>query len=753
MKTLYWTLLLAVSVVYAQPIQWSHGVWDQDGPPTGKLLSENNGYWGDCALTGVEYRYLSQPTNPPDRLRSDSNTFGRRLLDGRFSGDWHVPVGQNRGPLLVLFDFKRPCLFTEVDLYAFRSNPHHFTLEVADDPDNGPWRKVYDKPLDKKDSSVFYRAKMPADSRGRYLKLSFNGQGTTCLDEVIVWGDAEVSDVCPEQIRPVHVPDLAADQRYSLPGIASSAYSLDDFAAWQKTLGVHQALPVLWAAADTSQPTAPVLPAVGIINAPLAMPLAQNEIESCYLTLTNPADHAVRVTLSADGPSGTGLQLTLLGGGVLPANRPKRPLTNEEQLRLFVTGDLPPDAEPEGDMQVLPFFAPGQQLGRSQMKRYLANAEALIDFPTVVLPPGGSLVVMLRVSSVEAIPGTYTAQLRAASDDGRLSVMPLGLSVVSLSLPWPDIWLRAWGVGTQQFPFESLERVQNDVETVRKLGATVWDGFPEPGSKAEFFAKTGPCHHHLMIRPRKYIYLGYGGKLKVEDLTEQDRLEIAEESRRLAAEAKGLGLGYDKWFMELWDEPGEGNSRLYGELARIIKGADPAIRIYMNPLFWRPGFPPQEVIFDHLKDFYNELIDISVPITNLVGDNLTTQELWSKPRMVQAHYLHPARRAGRGMSWKSFRHGFNGWGYYCYYAPQGNAWDIKTWTSLGYSYQMVFPGPKGAIITPIYETMREGWEDYRLLCALRAAGKQQLLDELLTASGQNQVNWQDLRNRALAAFK
>ena len=121
--------------------------------------------------------------------------------------------------------------------------------------------------------------------------------------------------------------------------------------------------------------------------------------------------------------------------------------------------------------------------------------------------------------------------------------------------------------------------------------------------------------------------------------------------------------------------------------------------------------------------------------------------------MVQAHYLHPARRAGRGMSWKSFRHGFNGWGYYCYYAPQGNAWDIKTWTSLGYSYQMVFPGPKGAIITPIYETMREGWEDYRLLCALRAAGKQQLLDELLTASGQNQVNWQDLRNRALAAFK
>ena len=66
---------------------------------------------------------------------------------------------------------------------------------------------------------------------------------------------------------------------------------------------------------------------------------------------------------------------------------------------------------------------------------------------------------------------------------------------------------------------------------------------------------------------------------------------------------------------------------------------------------------------------------------------------------------------------------------------------------------MVFPGPKGPIITPIYETMREGWEDYRLLYALRSAGHQQLLEELLTASRQSQVDWQDLRNRALEAFK
>jgi hypothetical protein len=119
----------------------------------------------------------------------------------------------------------------------------------------------------------------------------------------------------------------------------------------------------------------------------------------------------------------------------------------------------------------------------------------------------------------------------------------------------PDLWLRAWGVGTNQFPFESLERVQKDVETVRKLGATVWNGFPKPGSKAEFFAKTGLCQHYLMMRPSKYIDLGYCGKIKVEDLSDKERMEIAEESRRMVAEAKGFGLSHEQWFVELWDDP------------------------------------------------------------------------------------------------------------------------------------------------------------------------------------------------------
>ncbi|MDY0177182.1 MAG: hypothetical protein RBT25_09860 [Lentisphaeria bacterium] len=754
MRFLFGLLFGFAAVCQAGSIHWSHGSWDEEAP-AGKLLSENEGWWGDCVLTGVEYSYQSQPSNPPDRHKGESGVFGRRLLDGRFGGDWYVPVGQNRGPLVVVFDFKRPCVFNEVDIYATRSNPHSFVIEVAANMEEDGWQNVYEKPLDKEDSSTFYRAKMPESCHGRYLRLSFKGTGITWLDEVLVWGEAEVSETYPEHIRPVLVPELPPGKRYSLPGIASSVYSMDEFQAWRQSLGDMSGLPALWASIASAQPNKPVLPENEIINQPLVLDMAQNESECRYLTLSNPGEKEIRLRLSSRTEAGEALQIVLLGGGVLPVNRPKRKLSSEEMLRLFVTGNLPPDAEPEGDMQVLPFFAPGQQLGRSLMKRHLANAEALLDFPEVLLPPGGSMVLMLKAISANCPPGSYGGSLIAASEDGRNSVLPLAINVLPLPLPLPELWVRAWGTGTRQFPFESRKRMLADALSVRQLGATIWSGLPEAGGKAEMFGQSGETtFYHVMMKPAKYIHLGHGSKIGADDLDEKAILEIKDEARKMAAHVNaGLGLNYNQWFVELWDEPGEGNAALYGALARIIKEADANIRIYMNPLFWRPGFPPQELILEHLKEYYNQVIDISVPITNLVGDNLTTRELWSRPRQVRAHYLHPARRAGRGMAWKSFRHGFNGWGYYCYYAPRGNPWDISTWTSLGYSYQMVFPGPEGPITTPIYETMREGWEDYRLLYALQENNKTELLDELKRESSRRNADLQSLRARALEAFR
>lgn len=736
-----------------EPVYWAHGMWDDSGAPVGKLLSDNHGYWGESLLTGVEYSYESTPDNPPDVYKGNNDIFGRRLLDGNFGGSWHVPVGQKDKPLVVVFDFKRPCLFSEVDLYAMRAPHNSFTLEVAETLPIDSWRQIYTKPFNASETNTFYRARLPAQSNGRYLRLSFKGGRTSYLDEVIVWGDGEVSAQFPEQFTSVSAPPPPPGTRDSLPGIPSTRFTESAFAEWRERLGAKSALPLLWAAAPEAQPTKAILPEPGTINAAANLAMARNETESRYFTLTNPGKTNATVRLRVVQPDAKQFKCELLGGGVVPAVRPTRELSAEEQMRLFINGNLPPDAEPEGEMQVLPFFAPGQLSGASAMRRYLANPEAVQHFPIVTLPPGGSMVVMARLTTADTPPGNYRVSLQAVAPNAPLSEMSLDVTVVDLVLPQPDIWLRAWGPGTRQFPFESASRFKNDVAAVRDLGVTVWDGFPEPGAKAEFFGKGGRTYHHMMMRPARLISPGYNARLKAEDLTDDDRRDLTADTGAMVQEAKRLGLAYNQWFIELWDEPGENNALLYGELARIIKAADPKINVYMNPLFWRPGFPPQDEIHDKLKGFYNSVIDISVPIMNLVGDNLTTRELWEHPRLVNAQYLHPARRAGRGISWKSFQHGFNGWGYYCYYAPKGNPWDIQTWSGLGYAYQMVFPVANGVAITPIYETMREGWEDYCLLTALKDKGYDALLKELLTASTQKDPDWQKLRDKALARFR
>ncbi|MDD2599451.1 MAG: hypothetical protein PHO37_09515 [Kiritimatiellae bacterium] len=53
---------------------------------------------------------------------------------------------------------------------------------------------------------------------------------------------------------------------------------------------------------------------------------------------------------------------------------------------------------------------------------------------------------------------------------------------------------------------------------------------------------------------------------------------------------------------------------------------------------------------------------------------------------------------------------------------------------------------------PIYDVMRDGWEDYRLLAALRQRGKAQLADELLGAYRQAQP-LSELRLKALKAMQ
>jgi len=313
------------------------------------------------------------------------------------------------------------------------------------------------------------------------------------------------------------------------------------------------------------------------------------------------------------------------------------------------------------------------------------------------------------------------------------------------------------------FPFVYSDRATREVAYKQSLGITVWNGLPEPGTQAALARETGRTIHHVYGVPGKYIHGGYAGRIKPEELTEEDEAAIAEHVQGLVSRATELGLSYDDWYAELWDEPGKRNSLLYGALAGIIRKADPRVHIYCNPCFWAGnGVLGDDEVDEVLRPWYRENVDISVPLYLLLRDRPKVMELFGVPRFVNAFYNVASQSAKserapqvelyRRQAWDAFALGWNGWGFYSYYAPRGNPWsDLDgSWSEDRPDYLMVYPGPRGPIPTRQSESVREGWEDYCLLTLLKEKGLAEEVEAIVTAYRDGEPV-EELRRRALEA--
>lgn len=715
------------AVACAESVIWSDGFWDETGAPMGALLTDNPGWWGRSVFTGVTYSYEKGPTSPRDVLKGDKETFGRRLVDGNVNGDWNTPVGNSgRDPLVATFDFKRPCTFTEVDVFSSRTPTARGAIETS--PDGETWTTV----CAFQSMNAFARIRLDSGVTGRYMRLSFKAdKGISYLDEVLVWGEGEVSERYPEAIADIP------------PGDALKFTSRRDggIEIWP------MAKPTLEA-----KPGGPHASATEIL-------MARNETEVRYFAVVNAGAKAEEVAFVP--PSfGSGMATELCIGGVVRMTPPKVKLTEKQIIDLLIT-DVSKLEEDRGQvLDLQPFFAAAAKPAENFARKYLANPRQVTGFPAAVpLAPGEGCVVMLRVASDGAKPGVMRGVLRAGA-----ARMEVALDVRDVRLPELPLWIHAYSPFTRQFPFESDTRVENDAKRLAELGVSSCYGLPKPRSKPARLKAMMP--HTICAVPNWVSGRVKGGAYhgKWAHFDETNRAEIAEGAHGVVREARELGLKPEEYCIFLPDEPGRHNAVLFGEMARIVKAAEPTLQIYMNPCFWERGFPPETAILDCLKPYYNKVIDISCPIRNLVRESSAlTKELWTAKRRVNAQYIHPATRAGRSIAWSAFRNGLNGFGYYCYYAPRGNPWDIRTWKGLDYRYQMVFPLENDVAVTALYELMREAWEDYRLLEAVRRAGKNELLAELLGVYDKaqdytdienvpNRADFPALRNKALAAF-
>jgi hypothetical protein len=155
-------------------------------------------------------------------------------------------------------------------------------------------------------------------------------------------------------------------------------------------------------------------------------------------------------------------------------------------------------------------------------------------------------------------------------------------------------------------------------------------------------------------------------------------------------------------------------------------------------------------------------VDVSSPIYLLLRDRPKAGSLFAAPRLVRGFYTVSTQSAKsersaqvelyRRLAWDAAARGWNGWGFYSYFAPRGNPWDdfdAEWYTGENLpDYLMVYPGPRGPVPTRQSEAVREGWEDFCLLTLLRQQGLEREVAELCAACEAGEP-LTSLRERAL----
>ena len=705
---------IAILLAAALPFTWVTGERDAGPEPKGRLLTDNPGWHGRAVYTGVEYSFEPPvPDNPGDWFGEDRTVNGRRLLDGKIDGDWHVPVGSTEGDIKVVFDFKRGCVFNEVDLFSSRTEGA-ISGEVFASVDGKSWRKAGEfegaktRPL---------RIALRGKAEGRYLKLAAKAQAGQHLrlDEVLVWGEAKKGEKTPEAIKPIpyHGELQVSEKRDGGVKIVP----IGDIAYEDGTGFLDSSIRRF---VDSSVENSSIR---RFVDSSILM--AVSETESRYFAVVNETAKRVAVPVKIEG-AGDGVESELLVGGLVRIEHPTRKLTARERFDMTIVGEDPK----AGDLDRLgffPFFSERMIPEANFLAKRIANPWQVKRFPKAMgLNPGEAAVVMVKLTTKNAKPGKRAARLVAGN-----AALTIDLTVADFRLSEQRPWVYAWNPFTRQFPYESAARLKNDAEAMIKLGVTHYFTWPDPGTKGEYVMKHlenstfADWMTHAPVFNRAYAG-------KVDELTDEDKEAIRESYEQNIARAKRDGLPLERLFLELPDEPGVRSSHGVGEMAKYAKVIHPEIGLFSDPSFWMgENFANHDLIYSRLGDWF-DLVDISVPYRTLVEDADNRAKLFAKPRRVKAQYAHPPRRAGRSIAWNSIRYGLDGFAFWTYFAPSGDPWDMRTWDIYEYDRcEMVFPLENGVAITPLYETMREAVEDYRLLKALEERGETAKLKRLI----------------------
>lgn len=759
MRTLKYNLVIITLIslfvfnhLAAAGLQWFDGSIDESNEPPGKLLSDNEDYYGECVLTGVEYTYEIAPDKPAENRPSRTGVPGRILLNGRRGKG----VGLSKGKqLVVTFDFKRQCVFQEVDVVT-PSKQVSLRLEISAD-NGGNWQTLVDRPLDECPDQELHRLHLPSSPEGRFLRLTMQASGVTLLDEVMAWGDAVNLSETPEDFEPVAKGEYPIGVVYpTITGIGKSAVSDREAFYWVESLTAEQqAQPAVWFPVDTwgSISHQPLMPTADEINQTIKISMARNETENMALALKN-----TLVSKPVD------VEVTM------PAITTDQGLAVTNQMLTASIGVMGVIGDRGFGNNLGPIFFQDNMLGNSLMEKYILNGRQIRNFPRLTLHPSAAAVMWLTFTTENAQPGKYVATI--AVEGGK--PQRIEIDVLDVTLPETFAFVKTYSSNmTSMFPFVNTERARMDLAYALDCGISD-------------FGRMNSQHHDLLLQlakernmkvmfsaghviPRIYVHNIYCGIwTKPEDFPEDAAASIAAVVQQCVATMQERGLDYDDWYGTTGDEPGHKNMAAVAYVCKLIHQADPKVNVYVNPCYWagydKGAVAEDQLVAEDLKEWYGKEVNISMPLFLLLRNRPQTLPSFTSPRFVNAYYyvsgqLDRAEHANevqkyRKMAWDSLSLGLNGWGFYSYYSPRGSAWNHFDRNPKGEGlqepsdYSIVYPGLNRVVPTRQSEALRQGKEDWNLLNLLRQQGKQKLVDELIAEylAGQNTAQ---LRLKAL----
>lgn len=680
---------------------WMDGSQDENIP--GKLLSDNLEFFGDMVYTGAEYVYLTPLESITDSEKDLPELRGHRLQDGRLIRRFGKEPATAQGILSMEWDFKQVCVFRELDFYCMGCLQCVTVLTLDE---KKPITVYHDNIMG---NNALYRLRLP-DVSARRLRITLSGDNLLELYQMWAFGEAEektyTHDLSVDTF--VYANSIAME---SVIGAPYTAFTDVEGFYWMQNMkkaGLFEQ-GVVWSEQPAYDALAikPILPSVKEANASVHRRLCKDGTEVVCLALTNTDTTAPR-TVTVELENNTPVQAEWMVLGSLSSRwygTSPNVLLNSEHT-----------------------------FGRSSQYRYLTNALEIADFPVIHLPAGGSCLFWVRLNCGKDVPaGEYTLQMRA----GKAVKTITGL-VLPLSLPKVHTGIMVWGNFTEMYPFAFSDRAQREVSYRRQIGANIYHGWPECGSPIREAYEQDPDSQFAIYALGDYGDRIYCDKMQPEDMikpeVEADVARILTENVR---KAESLGMGFDRWFLEMPDEPGRHNIKALRAFIELCKRVEPRVRIYVNPAFWvgfeNGGVEDEETLVELLDGWYDKLVDISVPLVLNLVDRPKAISYFRSDREFNGQYQVAGQHMNgdrgalvslpRQCAWDSISRDLNFWGFYSYYCPRLNSWDntVRPYENVDgtINYQCVYGGVNGPLATRASEAIREGWQDYRLMQLVR----------------------------------